>query len=100
MALAGLSVVLAVVALIVKRPGREPEELTSLLRQILDTADTIQAEDVLLETAGCSAKRHTTTCSIHLGIYGGIGFGRRHCFARRRNALITGEKMTQTKTQT
>jgi hypothetical protein len=37
---------------------------------------------------------------VSLGIYGGIDFGRRHCFARRRYALSTGENMTQTKIQT
>jgi hypothetical protein len=63
-ALAGLSVVQAVVARIVKRPGREPKELTSLLRQILDTADTTQAEDVLLETDAQAAARNDTRLRV------------------------------------
>ena len=57
-AIAGLSVVLAVIALIVNRPGREPKELNALLRQILDTADTELTEDVLLETDALAAIRN------------------------------------------
>jgi hypothetical protein len=57
-AMAGLSVVLAVIALIVNRPGREPKELHALLRQILDTEDTELTEDVLLETDALAAIRN------------------------------------------
>jgi hypothetical protein len=56
--MAGLSVVLAVIALIVKRPGREPKEVHALLRRILDTADTTLTEDVLLETDAQAAVRN------------------------------------------
>jgi hypothetical protein len=57
-ALAGLSVVLAVVALITKRPGREPKELSALLRQMLETGDTTLTEDVLLEMDDQAAARN------------------------------------------
>ena len=57
-AMAGLSVVLAVIALIVNRPGREPKELHALLRQILDTENTELTEDVLLETDALAAIRN------------------------------------------
>jgi len=55
---AGVSVVLAVVALIARRPGREPVELERLLHRILNTADTTVTEDVLLETDAQAAKRN------------------------------------------
>ena len=56
--LAGASVVLAVIALIVRRPGREPIELDRLLHRILNTADTTLTEDVLLEADAQAADRN------------------------------------------
>ncbi len=56
--LAGLSVVLAVVALMTKRPGREPVELEQLLHRIVNTADTTITEDVLLEADAQAATRN------------------------------------------
>ncbi len=55
---AGLSVVLAVVALMTKRPGREPVELEQLLHRIVNTADTTITEDVLLEADVQAAARN------------------------------------------
>jgi hypothetical protein len=63
-AMAGLSVVLAVIALIVKRPGREPKELPALLRQILESADTTLTEDVLLETDAQAASRNDSRLRV------------------------------------
>jgi hypothetical protein len=56
--LAGLSVVIAVVGLLQRRPGREPVELDGLLGRILDTGDTTLTEDVLLYTDVAAAKRN------------------------------------------
>lgn len=47
-AAAGLSVVLAVVGLMWRRPGREPIDLDTLLDRILHTGDVTLTEDVLL----------------------------------------------------
>jgi hypothetical protein len=58
--LAGASVVLAVVALITRRPGREPIELDRLLHRILNTGDTTLTEDVLLEADASAAARNET----------------------------------------
>jgi hypothetical protein len=57
-ALAGLSVVLAVVALIWRRPGREPKQLEALLSLINVTFDTTVTEDVLLEADAKAATRN------------------------------------------
>lgn len=46
--LAGLSVVIAVVGLLVRRPGREPKDPEGLVRQIIATEDASLTEDVLL----------------------------------------------------
>ena len=56
--LAGVSVVLAVVALIMRRPGRESIELDRLLHRILNTADTTLTEDVLLEADAQATARN------------------------------------------
>lgn len=56
--LAGVSVVLAVVALITRRPGREPIELDRLLHRILNIADTTLTEDVLLEADAQATARN------------------------------------------
>jgi len=56
--LAGLSVVFAVIALIAKRPGREPKELRLLLHEILNTSNPFLIEDVLLETDAQAATRN------------------------------------------
>ena len=56
--LAGATVVLAVIALIVRRPGREPVELDRLLHRIVRTADTALTEDVLLEADVQAAARN------------------------------------------
>ena len=56
--LAGATVVLAVIALIVRRPGREPVELDRLLHRIVRTADTALTEVVLLEADVQAAARN------------------------------------------
>jgi hypothetical protein len=56
--LAGLSVVFAVIALFVKRPGREPRDLRSLVHEILSTNSPSLIEDVLLETDAQAATRN------------------------------------------
>ncbi len=56
--LAGLSVVLAVIALIWRRPGREPKQLEGLLSLIMATLDTTVTEIVLLETDAQAARRN------------------------------------------
>ena len=55
--LAGLSVVIAVVALIMRRPGREPVELDRLLQRNVNTAETL-TENVLLEADAKAASRN------------------------------------------
>jgi hypothetical protein len=55
---AGCSVVLAVVGLLTRRPGREPVELDLLLNRILGTADVTLTEDVLLRADVDATKRN------------------------------------------
>jgi hypothetical protein len=62
--MAGLSVVLAVIALVLKRPGREPKELPVLLRRILETADITVTEDVLLGTDAEAATRNDSRLRV------------------------------------
>jgi hypothetical protein len=57
-ALAALSVVLAVYGLLTRRPGREPVELDLLLDRILGTGDVTLTEDVLLRADVEAAKRN------------------------------------------
>ena len=52
---AGASVVLAVVALIMRMPGRDPVEPDLLLYRIMNTPDTVLTEDVLLEADALAA---------------------------------------------
>ncbi len=55
---AGLSAVLAVVALATRRPGREPVDIDHLLERILDTVDVGRTLDVLLFADVAAAKRN------------------------------------------
>lgn len=55
---AGLSVVLAVVALILRRPGREPRQPQELLAEILASDDAQLTEDVLLRADVAAAERN------------------------------------------
>jgi hypothetical protein len=57
-AAAALSVVLAVLGLLTRRPGREPVELDFLLDRILGTEDVTLTEDVLLRADVDAAKRN------------------------------------------
>ena len=50
--------VLAVIGLMVRRPGREPVDLDVLLDRILHTDDVSQTEDVLLYADVETAKRN------------------------------------------
>ena len=55
---AGLSAVLAVVALATRRPGREPVDIDHPLERILDTVDVGRTLDVLLFADVAAAKRN------------------------------------------
>lgn len=57
-AAAGLSAVLAVVALATRRPGREPVDIDLLVSRILDTKDVSLTEDVLLYADAAAAQRN------------------------------------------
>lgn len=55
---AGLSAVLAVVALATRRPGREPVDIGALVDEIVGTDDVTLTEDVLLYTDVAAARRN------------------------------------------
>ena len=55
---AGLSVVFAVVALVLRRPGREPRRPQELLNEILNSEDAQLTEDVLLRADVAAAERN------------------------------------------
>lgn len=55
---AGLSAVLAVIALTTRRPGREPVDIDSLVKRILDTEDVSLTLEVLLIADAVAAKRN------------------------------------------
>ena len=57
-AAAGLSVVLAIVGLLSRRPGREPVQAEFLLTRILETGDVTLTEDVLLYADAAAATRN------------------------------------------
>lgn len=55
---AGLSAVLAVIALTTRRPGREPVDVELLVNRIIGTQDVSLTMDVLLVTDAAAARRN------------------------------------------